>query len=440
MSQDDICGLVARSEEHQHLDYKAPMTWDESTRDAIELVKDVLALANSGGGHLVIGVAEKAGGGFDFVGLNEDEAHSWESTRLGNKVRVYADPPVSVRVRIVECGGPKFAVITVDGFRRMPHVCKKPFHTKEWGHVLTAPTFYIPTVTCESRPVQSVEELNDLIDRAVRTRHDEVLTAVRSVMIGASTPTRVDDRVAFERQITETLQESADPIPDKPYDAFYTDVMFPGQFEEDRFSRSELSDALGLGSVTYEGWPFLFFHGADKHITKLPDGLRLEYVWSDVRLSGAPDDRYFYWRLRRSGLLVVKSLIWEEPYFAPTGVRRVSKSSIVGHVAQSIDALVRLYCQLGVTDEDVSWMFSLSGTRDRQLTDPPNIPPYPGQNSTTQEPSVSYRRTLSIEEWRAGLLDHVMEAIRDIFEQFNASFVNYADIREQARKHLRLPS
>jgi hypothetical protein len=263
---------------------------------------------------------------------------------------------------------------------------------------------------------------------------------MRSAMIGASTTTGVDDRTSFERQITEAIQESADPLPDKPYDAFYTDVMFPARFEENRFSRDQLGAALSASSVIYEGWPFLLFEGSEKFITKLPDGLRLEYAGSHVGLTGAPDDRYFYWRLRRSGLLVVKSLAWEDSYFAPQGVRRVNKSSIVGHVAQSVDSLVRLYSQLGVTDEDVTWIFELSGTRDRFLADPSNIIPYPGQNPTTKEPSVRYRRTMSIEEWRAGLIDHVAEATRDIFEQFNAQFINDESIRVEAKKHLRLPA
>jgi hypothetical protein len=440
LREDEICGLIALKEERQHFDFKGPMRWDESTRDAIDLVKDILALANSGGGHLVIGVAEDSGT-FNLVGLADDEIATWESTRLGNKVRVYSDPPVGVRVRIVECGTERFAVITVDGFQRVPHICKKTVD-RDGKRILTEMTLYVRTVACESRPVQTADELNEIIERAVRTRQDQMLTAMRSAMIGASTTTGADDRSSFNQQITEALQESAEPLPDKSYDAFYTDVMFPSRFEEDRFSRAQLKDALSAASVIYEGWPLLLYEGSEKFITTLPDGLRLQYAGSHVGLTGAPDDRYFYWRLRRSGLLVAKSLAWEDTYFSTTCERRIYKRSIVVHIAQSIDALVRLYSQLGMTDEDVTWIFELSGTRNRRLADPPNnnIAPYPGQNPTTSEPIVQYRQTRSIEEWRTGKLDHIVEATRDIFEQFGAPFVNYADIKEQARKHLRLPS
>jgi predicted HTH transcriptional regulator len=69
----DLCDLVERNEEHQLFDYKGPMAWNESSREAMELVKDALALANTGGGYLVIGVAEKPEGGFEFAGLSESQ-------------------------------------------------------------------------------------------------------------------------------------------------------------------------------------------------------------------------------------------------------------------------------------------------------------------------------------------------------------------------------
>jgi hypothetical protein len=436
----DLCDLVERNEEHQLFDYKGPMAWNESSREAMELVKDALALANTGGGYLVIGVAEKPEGGFEFAGLSESQVASWDATRVGNKIRAHADPAVSLRTRVVECRGLRFVLVTVEGFQRVPHICKKSFETKEWGRILTAPTIYIRTATCESRPIQTADELSDLIERAVRTRHDEMLTAMRSAMIGASTTTAVTARAAFERQAAESLQEGSDTIPSEPYDGFYTDVMYPARFEEERFARSQLRDALTASSVIYEGAPLLVLTGWDDYITVLADGLRLEFASSSGKVPGNPLDRYYFWRIKQSGLLVVRSLAWEDTHFAPRGQRRINKASLVNHMSESVAALVRLYSELGVSDEDVTWMFNLAGTRHRFLADPPNIMPYPGQNPMTEEASISYRKTLSIEDWRAGLLDHVVDAVRDIVEQFKAPFVNYGDVREQARKHLRLSS
>jgi hypothetical protein len=397
-----------------------------------------MALANSDGGFLVIGANEKDNGGFDLVGVDDDQAATWETTRLGNKVRVYAEPPVSLRVRVVECQASRYIVITVDGFQRVPHICKKEYHTKESGRILSAPTFYIRTVTCESRPVQSADELNELIVRAVETRQDQMLTAIRSALLGSSTPTQEGDRAAFDRQIADALEEAAEPLPGKPYDAFYADLAFPARFQEDRFTRAELQQALSVASVLYEGGPFLDYKDGDQHLTTMEDGFRFKYVSNEEQGVYNNTDRYFYWRLRRSSLLVVKSLAWEDVYFGSRTQRRINKRSIVAHIAEAIDAIVRLYSELGVTDEDVTWMFQLSGVRDRHLADAAQIAPYPGQNPTTDQETVGVRRTMSIESWRAGQVDHTVEAIRDIFEQFNARFVNYGDIRMQVQKLLRM--
>ena len=81
-----------------------------------------------------------------------------------------------------------------------------------------------------------------------------------------------------ERQAAESLQEVSDAIPSEPYDGFYTDVMYPARFEEERFARSQLRDALTASSVIYEGAPLLVLTGWDDYITVLADGLRLEFA------------------------------------------------------------------------------------------------------------------------------------------------------------------
>lgn len=436
VGEEELCRRVMRDEEHQLLDYKAPMEWNEKSPDCISLVKDILALANSGGGYIVIGVSE-TNGGFEFDGLNGAELETWETTRLGNTVRNYADPHVSLRVRKPECDGKRFAVITVDGFRRTPHICKKDYE-RGGKTILSVPSLYVRTVTCESRPFQSADELSEVIDRAARTRQDEMLTGIRSILQGASTPTSEDARVAFEAQVDECLQEMSLASPDAPFDGVFTDVMFPARFEEDRFSRSQLSDAIKAASKGYSEGEILPFEGWSSEIVSLADGLRLEFSKSS-KVGG--DDFvsfYRYWRMRRSGLLVARSLSWEVERLGLQGQRILYKRSVAVHIAQSIDILVNLYTALGLSDEDVTWRFEFSGARDRILMDPPNILPYPGYRPQAKVETVSYKRTLSMEEWRAGQVDHTVAAIRDIYEQWGATFIRDGDIAHEVRTYLGL--
>jgi hypothetical protein len=101
-------------------------------------------------------------------------------------------------------------------------VTKKEYINPDWGHVIVAPTFYVRTEGCESRPVQTAEELNELMERAVRTRHDQVVEAVRTALRGASTTSGITDRELFTDQIRDELSVLGDPFPGEPYDAYFT--------------------------------------------------------------------------------------------------------------------------------------------------------------------------------------------------------------------------
>src|SRR5579884_1066560 len=113
MSDSELCGIVRRGEETRDLDYKGPMAWDEGDKKACcSLVKDVLAMANTLGGHIVIGVAE-SGGTFSWDGLSAEQLKTWDTSRVNRFLQNYADPPINLRLNKVECGGKQYVILTV---------------------------------------------------------------------------------------------------------------------------------------------------------------------------------------------------------------------------------------------------------------------------------------------------------------------------------------
>jgi len=139
MEQDQtLIDLIVRGYESPEVDYKGPMSWNEKDKNkSCEIVKDILAMANSKGGFLIIGVSEK-NGTFEPEGLNDDQVKSFESTRLANFVQRYADPPINVTMQVVENEGKRFVIIQIPLFSAEPHIC-----TKDYPSVLSTPTFYI---------------------------------------------------------------------------------------------------------------------------------------------------------------------------------------------------------------------------------------------------------------------------------------------------------
>ena len=431
MAEDDLCALVRRGGEDRDFDYKGPMAWDERDKECIGLVKDVLAMANTLGGFIVIGVSEGATG-YALDGLSADQAKSWDPTRFGNKVNTYADPPVGVRLRKVTCDGATFVVISVPPFQGTPHICTKAYE-RDGDKVLTAPTLYTRTANCESAPIRDAAGFQDIIQRAVRTRQDQMLEAMRSVLTGASVVARVPDRERFEGQIAASLGEAEDPFADKGYEAYFTDAMFPARFRVDRFAIDDLKRAAKAASVNYRGWPFLFYHEGHKDIYVTNDGLQMELAWQPFADLGGTTDSYDFWRLRRSGLLVRKTLLWEESKFKSAGYKIVDPERIVYHVAESVDALVRLYTELGISDEDVTWRVEFSGVSGRELH---SFTKYLRPGYAARVPTIVREQTHSIEDWRAGLVDHAARTSLEIMQVFQWEYVGDDLFRDWIIKHL----
>jgi predicted HTH transcriptional regulator len=73
-SNRQLIEIVLRGYESKDLDYKGPIDWNEENKKAsCRIVKDILAMANTGGGFLVFGVSE-ASAGFSWDGLSQDQS------------------------------------------------------------------------------------------------------------------------------------------------------------------------------------------------------------------------------------------------------------------------------------------------------------------------------------------------------------------------------
>jgi hypothetical protein len=174
-------------------------------------------------------------------------------------------------------------------------------------------------------------------------------------------------------------------------------------------------------------------------VSTLPDGFKLDLVTSTDGVLTDSYVGYFYWRIMFSGALIVRSLAWEDAYWTPKGLRRIFVNSIVAHIAEATDALVRLYAALSIVDEEITWRFTLTGTNERQVEDGSQSLPAYGRLPQTRESSVSYTKTLSIEEWSAGMLGHIVAAAHDILEQLNALVISDEEIGRRATEHLNRP-
>lgn len=121
LSNERIKSLIHTSEELISLDYKKELDIS-STKDKVEISKDIVAMANTSGGHLIIGVDDD----YNQVGLASEIARSIDGSDIDNKVNSLVEPRIDgIRYKTYEEEGKYFGVIYVPKSQFAPHVVKK---------------------------------------------------------------------------------------------------------------------------------------------------------------------------------------------------------------------------------------------------------------------------------------------------------------------------
>jgi hypothetical protein len=120
LTEATLAELIGISET-QTLEFKGD-TYGTNDQARRELCKDVSAMANSGGGDIVVGMAEQDHVATSITGLSSANAQA-EIQRLQNIISMAIEPPIiGVRFRVIELNGGKQAiVIRVPRSLDLPH-------------------------------------------------------------------------------------------------------------------------------------------------------------------------------------------------------------------------------------------------------------------------------------------------------------------------------
>ena len=175
----DWRSIICRGIESDELDYKAAQNWKNLPRAGkAKFVRHCIAMANTKGGYVVVGVGEDASGQPAlFTGLTEEEAHSFDPTDVGNFINRFADPAVDFTLERPVVDGKRYVVFVIRRFRNLPHVC-----TSSCENELSLGTFYIRTQDASSRPAYRSSEIHALIQRTLRTQREMLGRMIRGIL------------------------------------------------------------------------------------------------------------------------------------------------------------------------------------------------------------------------------------------------------------------
>jgi hypothetical protein len=133
LDEPDLLDLITgQTPEGLRLEYKRE-TYGGSDSAKKELLKDVSALANAAGGHIVIGFAESKGKAVNVVGLDVENPDA-ELERLGGTIRTGIEPRViGCRLKAIQIDGNKqVIVIRVPQSWQVPHRVSFQAQNKYW--------------------------------------------------------------------------------------------------------------------------------------------------------------------------------------------------------------------------------------------------------------------------------------------------------------------
>jgi schlafen family protein len=425
-ASEGLLAVIHRNYESKSLDYKGPIGWSAQDKKACcELTKDIMAMANTDGGYIVIGVSEEETG-FRLDGLAPEQAGTFESSQICRFVQNYADPPVNVRVMKIIHQGLLFVVLEIPRFSDTPHLCQKTF-----PDVLRERELYVRTDNNESAPIKSSSDFRALIETSIRNRTDSLLSSFRAILGGSAAGeiASPSDEERFRGQIDAARAQFSllNPLGGKSYDYYIETVFEPTTFDKYRFVTNRLESAAQHAHIDFVGWPFLFFPSTRRELLSQTDeGIEVLISTTDF----ANQDILDYWRLNESGLFYKREL-------TPTlnmPPATTSAPRILWQFAEAIYCLSRLYEWL-LSDSDLITLYiTIHGTRGRTLVWQEKG--FYHRTYQANRPQIEARATHTLAEWRAGLEDHAVGLSREVFRFFQLDNPDEAMMRSQIRNIL----
>lgn len=230
--------------------------------DRANLAKALIALANHGGGYVLIGFAKDKGEWVPAEGRPADLS-GYSEDACNDVLHRYAEPQFHCEVYHVQRhdSDSKFPVVIAPGGHRVPIRTKRDDpqrkHIRQYEYLIRRPG---PA----SEPPQSGQEWDDLIRRCVQAAREELLDDFRRILYGpgglsAPSESAVRELDAWEKESEDRWRaltlERFPSIHQCPYafGVWMTSYIVRGKFQKP--SLGDLLDTLGQVRGHETGWP-----------------------------------------------------------------------------------------------------------------------------------------------------------------------------------------
>jgi hypothetical protein len=257
---DDLEPLLAAPAEALEVEYKCWLDLRCNDEHKALLAKAAIALANEGGGVIVIGLREERPNLISEP--RPPEIASYDADLINSIIRRFASPSFHCTLTLLLHPQTKHehAVVQVPGGHRVPVMSKSgSAHDTIRPHLC-----YVRKPGPESAPAQNQEDWGRLLERCLQNPREDMLDAIRNIVLGRASAVAPDARTAAEAQraFVATARAAWETLVKKlPVDAparcplgrYELDYALLGDFPKPTLT--ELLNKLSLAVSHRRGWP-----------------------------------------------------------------------------------------------------------------------------------------------------------------------------------------
>jgi hypothetical protein len=254
-----LADLLIEPHETLEIELKGWLDIENDGSHKAVLAKSLIALANHGGGFVIVGFDETPTGGVPAPN-RPTSLGAYIPDTVNAVVLAYAEPPFHCDVNIVAApDGLQYPIITVPGGHRRPIRSKRDGPN---GQTVKANSYYTRRPGPQSEVPQSGAEWDALIGRSITNGREDLLNQFRGILSGQGPteppPSERDQTEAWFASSMARWTGLIKDLPPKderrlPLGHFAVGYNLIGSLREIRLP--ELKDAITRAKVRHTGWP-----------------------------------------------------------------------------------------------------------------------------------------------------------------------------------------
>jgi hypothetical protein len=390
------------------------------------LAQAMIALANHGGGAVLLGYAEQGDGSFVPAEPRPADLTGYTSDVVNGVSRTYLNPPVHCDVRHIAHPVSRllFPVIAVPGSHSIPIIARRG--GPQGQSTLQAGRTYIRRVGPSSEEPQTPDEWRGLLDRCVRAGREELVDRIRLIVAGepiaSAQQTSLDELDQWINESEARWQSLVSELPEAHPARFplgYYRFAYQLRGEFDRPSLQKLRGALVEAEVRNSGWPhWPIYSREDLRPAPFEDTIECTLAKRADAQEAAPDI-LDYWRVSLEGKTYSIRGLNEDshPDLGEPG-KGLDISTPTRRLADALIHSSNLANQLGMKNGQIDFDLLWSGLAGRQIVSM-NRNRWLVDRYVTRQPRYQRRLSISIENLIGQLPEIIDTALRPMYESFD---------------------